>query len=116
LLFEGTSFGSVTFNGKRYGYDILVLPDGRVEKRRKSLSKSVFGTSHKLIPEELEPLKDAETIVIGTGQSGLLRLTKEAEEWVKNRGLKVILAPTPEAIQKYNQLKGKKAALIHVTC
>lgn len=116
MKFEGTSFGSVVFNGKHYEYDIMVLPDGKVEKRRKNLSKSIFGTSHKLVPEELEFLKEAEIIVIGTGQSGLLRLTKEAEDWVKNRGIRVILAPTPEAIKKYNKLEGKKAALIHVTC
>ncbi|MGQ9722588.1 MAG: Mth938-like domain-containing protein [Candidatus Jordarchaeum sp.] len=116
MSFEDTSFGSVVFDGKKYGYDILVLPNGRVEERRKTLSKSIFGTSHKLVPEELEFLEEAEIIVIGTGQSGLLKLTKEAEDWVKNRGIRVIPAPTPEAIREYNKLEGKKAALIHVTC
>ncbi|NJD60533.1 MAG: hypothetical protein C3F13_00045 [Anaerolineales bacterium] len=113
-----TSFGSITVNGEKLENDILIRLDGSVVKRRKKLSKEVFGTSHTLSLAEAEFIyeKGAEKIVIGSGQSGMLKLSEEAEDYFSKRKCKVKLIPTPEAITSWNKAKGKTIGLFHVTC
>src|SRR5208337_721677 len=40
-----TEFGSITIEGKTYDHDVIVRLSGKVEKRRKRLSKAQYGTS-----------------------------------------------------------------------
>jgi len=55
---------------------------------------------------------------VGTGFSGLLKLTPEAEEGVKRRGIELLAAKTAEAVEAYNELarRRKTCALLHLTC
>ncbi len=43
---EGTTFGTITIDGKTYGNDVIVRLSGEVVKRKKKLSKKYYGTSH----------------------------------------------------------------------
>src|SRR2546423_1428688 len=43
---DGTSFGSITVGGTVFEHDIIIRPDGAVKKRKKKLSKAIYGTSH----------------------------------------------------------------------
>ena len=43
---DRTQFGSVTIDGKVFEHDVLIRLGGQVEKRKKRLSKAVYGTSH----------------------------------------------------------------------
>ena len=43
---DRTQFGSVTIDGKVFEHDVLIRLGGQVEKRKKKLSKAVYGTSH----------------------------------------------------------------------
>jgi hypothetical protein len=43
---DRTRFGSVTIDGKLYEHDVLIRLGGELEKRKKKLSKAVYGTSH----------------------------------------------------------------------
>ena len=43
---EATQFGSITLGGVVYDHDVLVRPDATVRRRKKKLSKAVYGTSH----------------------------------------------------------------------
>ena len=43
---DGTQFGSITLGGAVYDHDVLVCPDATVKRRKKKLSKAVYGTSH----------------------------------------------------------------------
>ena len=40
-----TEFGSITINEEKYHHDIIIALDGNVKKRKKKLSKVVYGTS-----------------------------------------------------------------------
>ena len=42
---DGTQFGSVTIDGEAFTHDVIIRLGGRVEKRKKKLSKAVYGTS-----------------------------------------------------------------------
>ncbi|AEH23734.1 Mth938-like domain-containing protein [Pyrococcus yayanosii] len=111
-------FGRITIDGRTFEHDIVVYPSGRIDRRRKEISKRKHGTSHRLDPEELkEYLKeDFDVLLVGTGIYGMLSLLPEAKELVKNR--EVIEKPTPEALELFEELRKEKRvlAIFHVTC
>ncbi len=115
-----TDFGWIEIDGKRYEHDVVVYPDGKVEKRRKEISKMKHGTSHMLDMEEIVWYlgHGEKAVVIGSGQYGLLDLTEEARKLLEDRKVEIYVLPTPEAIKKYEELRGKKPTLgiFHVTC
>ena len=42
---EGTTFGTITIDGKTYEHDVIIRLSGEVVKRKKKLSKKYYGTS-----------------------------------------------------------------------
>ena len=118
MKLEYPAFGRITLDGKTYDHDIVIYPSGRVERRKKWLSKEKHGTSHKLDPEELrEYLKeDFDVIIVGTGMYGYLSLLPESRELVG--GKEVHELSTGKAVELFNELNGKRKVLgiFHVTC
>ncbi|SRR6266568_4687095 len=49
---EGTTFGTITIDGKTYEHDVIIRLSGEVLKRKKKLSKKYCGTSHVLSKDE----------------------------------------------------------------
>ncbi len=115
---ENTSFGTITIDGQIYRHDINIRLDGEIKKRKKKLSKQVYGTSHTISLDEAHQIyeKGAETLVIGTGQYGLVNLSDEAQQFFEDQNLHVIMEPTPKAIVLWNEIKGNKIGLYHTTC
>ena len=115
---DDTWFGSITVEGKRYEYDILIRLSGKVRKRNKALSKAVYGTSHTISRAEIEELyrKKAERLIIGTGQDDKVRLSEEAAEFLASHNCKADLWPTSKAVKRWNEAQGKVLGLFHVTC
>ena len=115
---DHTQFGSITIEGTVFEHDIIVRLNGRVEKRKKKLSKAVYGTSHIVSLDEARYIYEdgAERLVIGAGQQGLVKLSSEAAEYLQRVKCQVELLPTPEAIQAWNQAEGAVIGLFHVTC
>jgi len=115
---DKTKFGSITVSGEKYDHDILIRSNGKVEKRKKKLSKEVFGTSHIISLAEAEYIYEdgTENIIIGTGQSGMAKLSDEALEFFKKKKCQVDLLPTPEAIERWNKAENSSIGLFHITC
>ena len=115
---DKTSFVSITVDGVSYDHDIIITLDGEVKKRKKKLSKAVYGTSHKISLDEIKYVYQdkSEGMVIGSGQHGIAKLSNEARVFLKKKNCHVILKPTPEAIQEWHQLEGKWIGLFHITC
>ena len=115
---DDTWFGSITVEGERYEYDIVIRLSGKVRKRNKQLSKAVYGTSHTLSLTEIKELHrdKAERLIIGTGQEDQVKLSKEAAEYLEKHGCQVDCLPTPKAVKKWNEADGKTLGLFHVTC
>jgi hypothetical protein len=40
---EGTTFGTITIDGKTYEHDVIIRLSGEVVKRKKKLSKKYYG-------------------------------------------------------------------------
>jgi hypothetical protein len=115
---DDTWFGSITVEGTRYEHDIIIRLSGKVRKRKKSLSKAVYGTSHTISLAEIEELyrPKAQRIIIGTGHEDQVRLSQEAVEYLAEHGCPAELWPMPKAIKKWNEAEGKVLGLFHVTC
>ncbi|MGE5123845.1 MAG: Mth938-like domain-containing protein [Acidobacteriaceae bacterium] len=115
---DKTKFGSITITGEKHTHDIIIRLDGRIENRKKKLSKQVFGTSHIISLAEADYIyeKGAEHIIIGTGQSDMVKLSDEAIEFFVLRDCQYHLLPTPEAIHLWNKSKGSVVGLFHITC
>ena len=80
---DGTSFGSITIDGITYENDVVINLAGDVYKRKKKLSKAIYGSSHTLSKDEAKFVyeESAKRIIIGSGQYGLLNISKEAESY-----------------------------------
>ena len=55
---EATSFGSITIEGREIGNDVILRLDGSVQKRKKKLSKKVYGTSNTISLDEVRYVAD----------------------------------------------------------
>lgn len=115
---DSTSFGSITIDGKTHQNDVVIRLDGEIKKRKKKLSKAVFGTSHRISLDEAKEIFEpgAERLIIGTGQSGMVRLSDQAADYFKKKKCQVQLYPTPEAIRIWNGTGEKTIGLFHITC
>lgn len=113
-----TKFGSITIAGEKFDHDVVIRLDGSIEKRKKKLSKEIFGTSHIISLPEAEYVyeKGARQLIVGTGQSGMAGLSDEAAEFFRGKGCRVTLLSTPEAIRCWNETKDPAIGLFHITC
>jgi hypothetical protein len=115
---HSTRFGSITIEGEKYENDVFIRLDGQVKKRKKKLSKAIYGTSHVVSLDEAEYIfeKGTERLIIGTGQTGMVKLSDEAADYFKKNQCQIQMLPTPEAIRIWNKSEGKVIGLFHVTC
>ncbi len=115
---EDTAFGSIVIDGVSHRGDVVVRLSGRVEERRKELSRRHGGNSHTVSEDEMRDLAEdgCETVVIGTGQAGALCISAAAEAFLAERGVCLLTAPTPQAIRLYSRATAAKVGLFHVNC
>lgn len=113
-----TKFGSISIEGEKFNHDVIIRLKGKVEKRKKKLSKAIFGTSHVISIDEAKHVyeKGVDKLIVGTGQYGQVELSEEAGEYFAKKKCEVIPAPTPKAIEDWNSTKGNVIGLFHVTC
>jgi hypothetical protein len=117
--FDSSSFGEVVINGRSYG-DVLVVGE-KVEERDDPRLELELGTDHLIGDWEVERLlsNQPETVIIGSGTGGSLRVLPGVREKFKKAKVELIILTTPQAIEECNSLvkMGHKVnALIHATC
>src|SRR6266480_6494387 len=110
MKIESTTFGAITIDGTTYQHDVVVRLSGEVVKRKKKLSRKLYGTSHVLSKDEAKFLfeKGCDEVVIGSGQMGNVHLSPEAEAYFERKGCEILLKPTPEAIRMFNRSRAKR--------
>ncbi len=120
-MIEEYRFGSITIDGKTYAHDVEVRWTGEVLKwwRRES---------HVIDVEDIKRAveQNPEIIIIGTGASGVAQVTQDAQKFIKEKGIKLIIDLTEQAIKTFNirkeeseQEEGKQERVIglfHLTC
>lgn len=106
-------FGQIVIDGKKYTGDVVIFPD-HVEANwfRKA--------GHQLGLEDISSgmEKNPNAIVIGTGAFGMVKVNAEVITEAERRGIKLIIEPTEDACQTYNQLSQTEEviAALHLTC
>jgi hypothetical protein len=115
---DRTMFGSITIEGEQIKGDVIIRLSGKVKKRKKKLSKAVYGTSHTISLDEAMHVyqKGAERLIVGTGQYGLVELSDEAAAYFEKKRCQVDLLRMKKAIKAWNEAEGAVIALFHVTC
>lgn len=111
-------FGSITIEGERFKKDVIVRLDGTIKKRKKKLSKAVYGTSHTISLDEAHHVyqKGARRLIVGTGQFGMVELSDEATAFFQEKECQVDLLPIKQVIETWNEAEGAVIGLFHVTC
>lgn len=75
---------------------------------------------HKLHPSDLEDVVGdiPKVLVVGTGAYGRVDVLEETEEFLAEKGIKLIVEKTEEAVSRYNKLRTETelAAALHLTC
>lgn len=109
---DGTSFGSITVDGKHYPHGVWILADGSIRRRDRD---------HEFTLNELYFLLEGkpESVIVGTGQSGCVRVDKKAAELAVKQGVKIIDDITLNALTRYNEAANagrRVAGAFHVTC
>jgi hypothetical protein len=115
---DRTEFGSITVAGTLFEYDVVIRLDGQVKKRKKKLSKEVYGTSHVISLDEARQVYEegAERLIVGAGQYGMVKLSDEAAGYFQRKKCRVELLPTPQAVGAWNEAEGAVIGLFHITC
>lgn len=105
-------FGAVVINGREYHADLIIYPD-RVET-------VWWQQRHRIGPADLAKVLMArpEVAVVGTGATGLMELTREAQRVLEQNGIEVRVDLTAAACRLYNELSARRrtVALLHLTC
>lgn len=114
-------FGSITIDGKTYNHDLELRWTGEVlswwRKESHVIDAEAVGRAVEQGPE---------IIIIGTGESGMARVAEEAQEFIKGKGIKLIIDKTEEATKTFNIIneeseeeegvRRKVIGLFHLTC
>lgn len=132
-MIEEYRFGLIIIDGKTYNHDVEVRwiekksphdaqpkPSEVLEWNREDSHIVEVGD----VERALE--KNPDTIVIGTGESGLVEINEEAQDAITSKRVKLIVNPTEEAIKTFNIInedseeeEGKQRRVIglfHLTC
>ncbi len=115
-LIDSYEFGVIVVDGKRYTSDIIIFQerilDGWWRKE-----------GHRLSADDLKDVLNSDpqpqVIVMGTGYSGLVKVSHEVGEVLKTRKIEFIAEPTKQACETYNRLlkSGRNVvAAFHLTC
>jgi len=114
-------FGSITIDGKTYTEDVEVRWAGEVLEWWR-------GESHVIEVEDVKRAvkENPEIIIIGTGESGVAKVTENAQNFIKEKGIELIIDRTEEATKTFNIIREeskeeegeqrKVIGLFHLTC
>jgi hypothetical protein len=114
VVINSTKFGSITIDGKIYNEEdnYIVSWDGKIIGLH-TAERHAFGRS------ELEMIlkKNPEMVIVGTGDSDLLRVSEEVRSLCRREGVELLEMISRKAIVKFNENLDKRVvAFIHVTC
>ena len=107
-MIEDYHFGSITIDGQEYNHDVVVGEQVLQWTRR---------SSHVIDIDDIWIGQKPDVIVIGTGDSGVAKVTDKARQIIEDKGIKLIIDVTSKAIKVFNYLQGQNIiGFFHLTC
>lgn len=113
-MIEAYDFGLIKIDGQTFVKDVFINLSGEVKDWQRQQSHLFQKTDVENLLEE-----DLEVVVFGTGKSGFAKLTDELQSFIQDKGIELIIFPTDQAVQEYNEMKHedkKVVAFLHLTC
>jgi len=120
-MIEEYHFGSITISGKTYNHDVEVRWTGEVLKWGRKESHIIDVEDVKRAVEQKPDI-----IIIGTGEAGVAEVTEEAQKFITDKGIKLIIDKTEEATKTFNIIceeseleegeQERVIGLFHLTC
>jgi hypothetical protein len=111
-MIEKYSFGSITIDGKNYSNDVII--SGR------NVKSWWRATSHNVSINDLDPILEEKPklVIFGAGAAGVMKVSAEAEEYLKNQGIQVMVKKTGEAVKELNRRisESQTVGAFHLTC
>lgn len=108
---DSSYFGSIIIDGKKYNTDVLLSWDGEIQERN---------GSHNFSKRDLEDilLMGPEVVIVGIGNSSLVKVDPAAEVLARVEGIELITKPTPKAVEDFNKYsrRRKVVGVFHITC
>lgn len=113
-IIENYKFGMIKINGEYFDYDIEIRWNGEVLKWWRE-------QSHVINIEAVERAvsRNPDEIIIGTGEFGMAKVTEQVKEFIKSKGIDLIIRKTRRATEIFNEeiKTGKRViAILHLTC
>jgi len=120
-MIEEYKFGLIVIDGKTYNYDVEVRWNGEVLKWWRK-------EGHKIDVEDVKKAveQSPDTIILGTGAYGVCKVTENCQNFIKEKGMKLIIDKTEEAVKTFNVIskeskeeegeQNKVIGLFHLTC
>jgi hypothetical protein len=113
-MIEQYSFGSITILGRQYSSDLKII-NGQVH------SDWWRKTGHSVDLDDIPDILSAKPdyLVIGSGSSGLMKVSDDLRQHLEEIGVEVIVEPTPKAMGTFNLMyedDKKVAGAFHLTC
>ncbi|MEA1965318.1 MAG: MTH938/NDUFAF3 family protein [Candidatus Aerophobetes bacterium] len=112
-MIDSYEFGHIVIEGKSYTSDIIIYPQ-KIDAHwwRKE--------GHLLLPQDLKEVLEEkpEVLIIGTGDSGLMKVPPETLMYIKSKGIEAKVEPTRLACRLYNKVYSSRRtiAALHLTC
>ena len=112
-MIELYNFGKIIINSEEYHSDIII--------HKNSIDDNWWRKeSHNLCLEDIKKALNnkPETLIIGTGYYGLMKVPLELIKYLESNNIEVIIKKTKDACDEYNTLYQKKnvVAVFHLTC
>jgi len=106
-------FGSITIDGKSFDHDVEIRWTNEILRWRRKESHLIDVEDIKRAVEQ-----SPEIIIIGIGESGVAQVTKEAQKFIREKGIELIIEITGKAVKSFNMKieKEKVIGLFHLTC
>lgn len=119
-MIDDYKFGFIIIDGKAYTQDVEARWDFEMEQNIEVLSW-VREESHIIDVKDVKRAVEQKPnlIVIGTGQAGVAQVTEKAKEFIKKRGIDLVVDATGRAVGLFNEKikeNEKIIGLFHLTC
>jgi len=112
-MIEAYEFGRIVIDGREYRRDVIIYPQ-RVD------DTWWRAQGHRVALDDLKAAlhERPEVLIIGIGTAGLVEVDQEVREHLESAGIRLIVARTAEACERYNELAGhsRVIAALHLTC
>jgi hypothetical protein len=113
-LIESYDFGRIRIDGITYTSDLIILGQKIKDNWWRKEGHALHTSDIEDAIQEFTP----EVVIIGTGYMGMMKVQKETEQYVQNKGIELLIEKTEKACELFNTLSRSKRVLagLHLTC